>query len=175
MHTLGDRKYAKVEWERRFLLERFPDEAHVTRVRAIVDRYIEGTNLRLRRQHDGEQPQFKLTQKLRQDGSGARQGLITTTYLTEREFSVLEALPAKVVRKTRHSVPPYGIDVFEGELRGLVLAEAEFNSAEEASALLLPSFIAHEVTDDLRFTGGELVRISRQELERWLGEFGVRL
>lgn len=175
MRTPQTNKYGRVEWERRFLLERFPGGVSVARVRHIVDRYIDGVNLRLRRMDDGDATHFKLTQKVREDGGGARQGLITTMYLNEREFSVLEKLPARMLRKTRHSVPPFGIDVFEGELRGLVLAEAEFNSAQEASALTLPPFVAHEVTDDLRFTGGELVLVGRQELEGWLGQFGILL
>ncbi len=174
MQTLIGSKYARQEWERRFLLERFPPNAHVTRRRHIIDRYIEGTNLRLRRQTDDGESVFKLTQKLRGDQPGALQGLITSMDLTETEFRLLEQLPAKILEKTRYSVPPFGIDVFEGTLRGLVLAEAEFASAEEAVNLKLPSFVVHEVTDDPRFTGGELARASRQELEKWLEEIGVR-
>jgi CYTH domain-containing protein len=145
-------------------------------VRRIADRYIDGTNLRLRQQSDDEnEPVFKLTQKLPTDATGARQGLITTMYLTEDEFQLLANLPAKILRKTRYSVPPFGIDVFEDALTGLVLAEAEFNSAEDASALSLPSFIVREVTEDPRFTGGELVRASRQELDKLLAEFQIKM
>ena len=145
-------------------------------MRRIADRYIDGSNMRLRQQSDDEnEPVFKLTQKLPTDATGARQGLITTMYLTEDEFQLLANLPAKILRKTRYSVPPFGIDVFEDALTGLVLAEAEFNSAEDASALSLPSFIVREVTEDLRFTGGELVRVSRQELEKLLAEFQIKM
>jgi CYTH domain-containing protein len=169
-------KYARVEWERRFLLDRLPPPANVTRVRRIADSYIDGSNMRLRQQSDDEnEPVFKLTQKLPTDATGARQGLITTMYLTEDEFQLLANLPAKMLRKTRYSVPPFGIDVFEDALTGLVLAEAEFNSAEDASALSLPSFIVREVTEDPRFTGGELVRASRQELDKLLAEFQIKM
>lgn len=169
-------KYARIEWERRFLLDHFPTEGSVTWVRRITDRYIEGTTLRLRQQSDGEgQVVFKLTQKLRGGMARAQQGLVTTMYLTKEEFGGLAKLPAKVLTKTRHSVPPFGIDVFDGVLSGLVLAEAEFNSAAEASALALPAFIVCEVSDDSRFTGGSLVTASRQELENWLAEHGITL
>jgi CYTH domain-containing protein len=145
-------------------------------VRRIADRYIDGSNMRLRQQSDDEnEPVFKLTQKLPTDATGARHGLITTMYLTEDEFQLLANLPAKMLRKTRYSVPPFGIDVFEDALTGLVLAEAEFNSAEDASALSLPSFIVREVTEDPRFTGGELVRASRQELDKLLAEFQIKM
>jgi len=169
-----EHKYARIEWERRFLLDRFPAEAAVNRVRRITDRYIEGTTLRLRQQEDNEgRVVFKLTQKLADKSVGARQGLITSMYLTQDEFDLLARLPARVLTKTRHSVPPFGIDVFDGVLTGLVLAEAEFNSAAEADALALPSFIVHEVSDDIRFTGGHLVNVSRRQLKDYLAEHGI--
>src|SRR5581483_10795470 len=125
-------KYARVERERRFLLERFP-AADV--VRQITDRYIDGTRLRLREQSDGGPAIYKLTQKIPERASGAQQGSITSIYLTEGEFRLLAQLPAKMLSKVRHSVPPFGIDVFEGTLQGLRLAEAEFNSIAESDAL----------------------------------------
>ena len=167
-------KYARVEWERRFLLDRFPSQAVVTRIRHIEDRYIDGTALRLRQQRDDDgQVVFKLTQKLADKATGGRQGLVTTIYLAAAEFGVLANLPAKVLVKSRHSVPPFGIDVFDGALSGLVLAEAEFHSAAEAAALALPSFIGPEVSDDTRFTGGRLVAVSPGELKNWLAEYGI--
>ena len=88
---------------------------------------------------------------------------------------MLAQLPAKSLSKTRHSVPPFGIDVFEGTLEGLILAEAEFDSPAEAAALTLPAFILQEVTADDRFTGGQLVHASRWEVETWLVEYGITL
>ena len=168
-------KYARIERERRFLLERFPS-ADVVRIRHIADRYIDGTLLRLREQRDDCGPAiFKLTQKLPDRASGGQQGLITNIYLTEDEFRVLAQLPAKSLSKARHSVPPFGIDVFEGPLEGLRLAEAEFNSAAEADALIVPSFILHEVTGDDRFTGGRLTCASRRDIEKWLAGYGISL
>ena len=168
-------KYARVERERRFLLERFPT-VNVVRIRRITDCYIEGTTLRLRKQSEEGGPTiFKLTQKVPARASGAQEGLITSMYLTKDEFCVLAQLSAKKLSKTRHSVPPFGIDVFEGTLEGLLLGEAEFRSAAEADALTLPSFIGAEVSGDNRFTGGRLVRASRQDIQAWLLEYGVRL
>lgn len=167
-------KYARIEWERRFLLAGFPSEAKITRVRRIVDRYITGTNLRLRELVESEnETVFKLTQKVAEESGGARQGLITSMYFSRDEFRVLAKLPARELTKTRYSVPPFGIDVFEGELNGLVLAEAEFDSAEEASALCVPAFAIREVTDDPRFTGGSLVAATQEQLWTWLQQFGI--
>ena len=157
-------KYTRIEWERRFLLDRFPSDANVTRVRRICDRYIKETTLRLRQQSEAEDDTvFKLTQKLPERVIGARQGLITSMYFTQGEFGVLARLPARILTKTRHSVPPFGIDVFAGTLTGLVLAEAEFSSAAGASELILPPFLIQEVSEDHRFTGGRLVAASKRE------------
>jgi len=74
-------KYARVEWERRFLLSSFPRGEKVTRIRLIGDRYIHGTTLRLRQQSDGDgQLVFKLTQELPEGTVRGQQGLITTMY-----------------------------------------------------------------------------------------------
>ena len=169
-------KYARREWERRFLLEGLPSEFAVTAVRGIVDRYIVGTTLRLRQQISREgQTVYKLTQKLPGGRSGSLQGLITTMYITQREFEIFAALPSMQLIKTRYSVPPLGIDVFEGTLCGLVLAEAEFNSGEEASSLAPPAFAVREVTADRRFNGGSLAAASREEVAAWLAEDGLKL
>lgn len=171
-----EHKYAKIERERRFLLKQFPNDANVIRTRRIIDRYIDGTTLRLRKLIDDNGPAaFKLTQKIPARDSGGQQGLIVTIYLTETEFGVFEQLPAHTLSKTRHSVPPFGIDVFSGELEGLILAEAEFDSAAAADALVIPPYISREVSDDHRFTGGSLVRASRQEIITALLEYGITL
>ncbi|MGA2813971.1 MAG: hypothetical protein ABSG16_21415 [Candidatus Acidiferrum sp.] len=168
-------KDARVERERRFLLDRFPT-VNVGRIRRITDFYIEGTTLRLREQSEEGGPTiFKLTQKVPARASGAQEALITSMYLTKDEFCVLAQLSAKKLSKTRHSVPPFGIDVFEGTLEGLLLGEAEFDSAAAAEALTLPSFIGAEVSGDNRFTGGRLVRASRQDIQAWLLDYGIRL
>jgi len=118
---------------------------------------------------------LKLTQKIPDRSRGAQQGFITTMYLTEDEYRLLARLPAKTLAKTRHSVPPFGIDVFEGKLKGLLLAEAEFESAAAAGALAIPSFLSREVSTDDRFTGGRLVHASRQDVRSWLSDYGIAL
>jgi hypothetical protein len=87
---------------------------------------------------------------------------------------VLAQLSAKQLNKTRYSVPPFSIDVFEGTLEGLFMAEAELDSAAAAATLALSSFLLPEVSADDRFTD-RLVCASRQELKTWLSEYGIGL
>jgi CYTH domain-containing protein len=167
-------KYARVERERRFLLAEPPAPSAVAATRVITDRYLTGTRLRLRRvESPGGARELKLTQKVPLGRPGAVQGLITNTYLSAAEYDLLASLPAAVLSKTRLSVPPLGVDVFAGPLRGLVLAEAEFATDEEARAFVPPPVCVSEVTDDARFTGGRLVATSPEALGDLLAEFGL--
>ncbi|GAA4954294.1 hypothetical protein [Actinoplanes utahensis] len=168
-------KYARVERERRFLLAAPPPPAAVTVTRTITDRYLTGTRLRLRRadRSDGG-CELKLTQKVPAARPGAVQGLITNTYLSPAEYDVLARLPATVLSKIRFSVPPLGVDVFDGRLQGLVLAEAEFTTDEEAQLFVPPADCVAEVTDDIRFTGGRLVETTRRQLLQSLAEYGLQ-
>ena len=88
--------------------------------------------------------------------------LITSIYLTEAEFALLADLPGRSLRKVRHHLAPVNgveiaVDVFEGPLAGLILAEAEFETVEAMAAFPDPDFALREVTEDPRYRGGELV------------------
>jgi CYTH domain-containing protein len=170
-------KYARVERERRFLLAGPPPATAVTARWHITDRYLPRTRLRLRRvEHpDSGASEFKLTQKVPAGRPGYVQGLITNTYLSAAEYELLAGLPARVLSKTRLSVPPLGIDIFDPPLHGLVLAESEFSTDEEAEEFLPPEATITEVTDDARFTGGNLARTRRPDLLAWLAGYGITL
>ncbi len=164
-------KYARHERERRFLLDEVPSGG-VVRTQWIEDRYIDGTRIRLRRSTvDGDAPTYKLTQKVPAPDGGP--GLITTMYLDEAEYAAFAAMPAASLTKTRHSVPPYGVDVFEGPLAGLLLAEVEYDDDEAMSSFtpLIP--VVAEVTTDVRFSGGRLAATSPTDLARLLVDFGL--
>jgi CYTH domain-containing protein len=173
--TVREGKYARVERERRFLLASPPSPSAVTATRRITDRYLPGTRLRLRRvDHRGSgASELKLTQKVPAGRPGFVQGLITTTYLSAAEYDLLASLPAATLSKTRLSIPPLGVDVFDPPLHGLVMADAEFSTDQEAQSFRAPSAAVAEVTDDPRFTGGRLVRARRADLLAWLAEYGI--
>lgn len=168
-------KYARVERERRFLLPGPPAPSAAAGRRRITDRYLPGTRLRLRRvdHADSGACELKLTQKVPAGAPGFVQGLITTTYLSAAEYDLLASLPAAVLAKTRLSIPPLSVDVFDPPLHGLVMADAEFGTDEAARSFGPPAGVVAEVTDDPRFTGGRLVLARRGELLAWLAEYGI--
>lgn len=163
-HRLGfpKPKYMVVERERRWLCREVPRQL-VLRTEAITDLYVSGARLRLReaRPLNGDAPMLRLTRKADAD---AHTRLITSIYLPEEEFAVLAAsLPGLRIKKLRHRLRPISgvavvVDEFQGELAGLILAEAEFSTPELLAAYTPPDFVAREVTDDPRFTGGHLVK-----------------
>ena len=171
-------KYARRELERRFLLAGVPDGAVPIGTAVIVDRYIHGTRLRLRRFEERDEAGltgtvFKLTQKI--PATGGAPGLITTAYLSQQEYDVFSRLPAASLIKTRLSIPPLGVDAFSDTLEGLVLAEAEFDSEDEMARFCPPAYCVAEVTTDARFTGARLAATSREELAEALRPFDVPL
>jgi hypothetical protein len=171
-----ERKYAKPERERRFLLARLPSGEPIRRV-LIEDRYFIGTRLRLRRttaidpEPDARHVTYKLGHKVpAPDGTP---GLITNLYLSEAEYRALATVPSYSLRKTRSSYPPFGVDDFDGPLHGLILAEAEFDT-DTAAMLFSPTIeVVAEVTADLRLTGGRLVVTTRDQLRAVLDEYGI--
>jgi CYTH domain-containing protein len=165
------RKYARHELERRFLLAGMPP-GRVTHTAAIVDRYLDGTRLRVRKMIDDDaRVYYKLTQKV--PAPNGAPGLITTVYLTEEEHARLAAVPARVLEKTRFGVPPFGVDVFAAPRDGLFLAEVEFDCEPEMRRFAPPPWAIAEVTMDPRFAGGRLVTTGEAELSALLGGFGL--
>jgi hypothetical protein len=86
---------------------------------------------------------YKLTQKI--PALDGWPGLISTTYLNEEEFALLSTLPGSAQRKTRYSIPPFGVDVFDPPLVGLILAEYGLKELKGVSAIDGPTLVGEYV------------------------------
>ena len=155
-------KYAWVERERRWLCHTLP-LARVLRSERITDLYVTDTQLRLREAVPlaGGATMRRLGRKADVEPSVR---LLTSIYLSDREFELLSSLPGKVLTKTRHYVGKIdgvevSVDEFSGDLVGLIMAEAEFDDMQTMSSYSMPDFASVEVTDDIRYTGGELAKM----------------
>lgn len=149
-------KYAVVERERRFLVARVPDG--VVAVRRITDRYLDGTRLRLREvvEADGTVTR-KLGQKIRLRAAPGEIAC-TSIHLDDAEWLLLQALPARTLRKTRHIVERDGVRVAVDELDdGTLLAEIDDGDRDPRPA---PAWleVVREVTADESWTGFRLAR-----------------
>lgn len=143
------------EIERRFLVTGQGWRAGATRVRRLHQGYLareEGVTVRLRIADDVAALTIK--------GPGS---LVRPEYeyplpaMEAREMLDLLCAGRRLV-KTRHSVPHGGltweVDVFEGPLAGLVIAEVEL--PDPAHDLPLPPWAGREVTDDPRYANAAL-------------------
>jgi CYTH domain-containing protein len=171
--VIPDSKYARVERERRFLLNDLPEglvrtDPHVQ----ITDNYITGTRLRIRKVRDPKTNKWtvKFTQKFAPNRSDLSRTIITNTYLTALEADTLSVFEANEIRKNRYYFDfegrRFSIDMFLGDLLGLVLAETGFETDEEMESFQAPPFALADVTDNEIFTGGQLCSLTFADVRR---------
>jgi len=164
-------KYARIERERRYLLQDLPEgltraDPHVQ----ITDNYIIGTRLRLRKVRDPRTNKWtvKFTQKFAPNPADFSRTVITNTYLNAAEYQALSVFEANEIRKNRYPFEWEGlkftIDMFLGNLFGLVLAEVSFESEAELAGFPQPPFAMAEVTNNEIFTGGELCDLTFEDI-----------
>lgn len=173
----AESKYARLERERRYLLQDLPEgltraSPHVQ----ITDTYLTGTRLRLRKVRDPETNKWivKLTQKFAPDAEDFSRTIITNIYLNALEAETLAVFAANEIRKNRYPFEfegrKFSVDMFLGDLFGLVLAEVSFETDEELDNFSRPPFAIADVTSSELFTGGRLCELTfadiREEILR---------
>lgn len=154
-------KYGKFEFERSFLLANSClDDLEVVRSKVILDKYITGTRLRLRKVMEGGVQKFKLTKKEELEPKKVGVLKINTLYLTREEFELQAALAGVEIEKCRHIVRAnnYDIGIDEISVGGniIYLAEVEFATEEEMRGFVFPLSYQMEVTGMLEYNGNEL-------------------
>lgn len=136
-----------MEIERKFLPQQLPEDLSAYPVHKIEQGYL-CTNpvVRIRRSDD----EYYLTYKSR--GLLAREEY--NLPLTAEAYEHLKPkADGRVIEKKRYLIPlderlTVELDVFEGDLAPLILAEIEFTSEEEANAFTAPSWLGKDVTLD---------------------------
>jgi CYTH domain-containing protein len=172
-----DSKYARVERERRYLLRDLPEgmtraDPHLQ----ITDNYITGSRLRLRRVRDPRTNKWtvKFTQKFAPDPSDLSRTIVTNTYLNALEAEVLSIFNSNEIRKNRYQFKfegrEFAVDMFLGDLFGLVLAEVSFETDEELENFAQPPFALADVTNDELFSGGKLCELAFNEVRKEISE-----
>src|SRR6267378_6592228 len=164
-------KYALVERERRYLLQDLPEgltraDPHLQ----ITDNYITGTRLRLRKVRDPKTNKWtvKFTQKFTPNPRDLSRTIITNIYLNALEAETLSVFDANEIRKNRYYFEfagrVFSIDMFLGDLFGLVLAEVSFETDEELDSFPKPPFAIADVTNIGLFTGGRLCELTFEDI-----------
>ncbi|HEX8287009.1 MAG TPA: hypothetical protein VF556_03385 [Pyrinomonadaceae bacterium] len=168
-------KYSRIEYERRFLVssdsgwENFVEPYS----KNLQDKYLKDSRLRLRTLIDSDIDRrlIKLTKKYESDSPYFQ--MITTMILSEAECHLLNTLKGYNLKKNRYyhnfQNQIFSIDVFDNELKGLILCETERDSLDELLSIEFPGYAKTEVTEDNFFRGGNLSRTTRPELLNKLG------
>jgi CYTH domain-containing protein len=96
--------------------------------------------------------------------------MITNTYLTALEADTLSVFEANEIRKNRYYFDfegrRFSVDMFLGDLLGLVLAETSFETDKEMREFQTPSFALADVTNNEIFTGGRLCNLTFPEIRK---------
>jgi len=164
-----------IELERTFLAKSLPPGLDKCRSKEVIDVYIpmvaEHPTLRIRK--DGDM--FEITKKEPVNGDASHQEE-QTIRITESEFMELMKLEGKAVRKIRYYYDYDGrtaeVDVFQDDLKGLVLVDFEFRTREEKNSFRMPDFCLAEVTHEKFLAGGMLCGKGYSDIEEPLRGFG---
>jgi CYTH domain-containing protein len=173
-------KYARIERERRYLLRHLPEgmtraDPHLQ----ITDNYITGSRLRLRKVRDPRTNKWtvKFTQKYAPDPNDLSRTIITNTYLNALEAEILSVFDTNEIRKNRYPFEfagrKFSVDMFLGDLFGLVLAEVSFETDEELDNFPKPPFALADVTNEPLFSGGRLCELTFSDVRTEISERGL--
>ena len=143
-----------MEIERKYLIKDLPNlDAYEY---ATIEQGYLSVNpvVRIRKKND----KYILTYK----GSGLMIREEIEADLTEDAYlHLLKKIDGKPITKKRYFIPDnqylIELDVFEGHMAGLIMAEVEFPSEEEANRFEAPDWFLKEVTSDRRYHNSNMI------------------
>lgn len=148
-----------MEIEKKFLVKSIPLELENYRKSVITQGYISTSPvIRIRQKNK----QYYLTCKSK--GLMAREEF--EIEITSNEYmNLAKKVDNNLIEKTRYYIPLENnlvieLDIFNGILKGLVVAEVEFSSIEEANDFIAPDWFSEEVTHDVRYHNSYLCQIN---------------
>jgi adenylate cyclase len=152
-----------METERKFLLNKLPEDLYSYPVKNIEQGYL-CTNpvIRIRRSNEDFYMTYKSRLDITKEDSVALVCEEVELPLTkEAYYHLREKTDLRLITKKRYLIPLEAgltceLDIFTGELEGLIFAEVEFKSEEEAGEFKLPDWFDKEVTFDDRYKNNVL-------------------
>lgn len=168
----------EIELERTFLAKSLPPDIGNCRKMEISDIYIPTDEphpiLRIRKKGD----KYEITKKHPVEGKDSSRQSEETIPLSKEEFLELATLKGKRARKIRHyyqcGANTAEVDVFQDDLKGLVLVDFEFKTVAEKDEFGMPDFCLADVTQEKAFAGGILVGKKYSDVEPFLEKYGYK-
>lgn len=175
--TMPNMSPNEIELELTFLAKERPSELNGVEPEIMVDTYVPKSgfaDLRIRKRGG----KFEITKKvpLRPGDYSIMKEL--TIPLNEDEYEELSSVGNRKVLKHRYSVEiegyPAEVDVFQGDLFGLVLIDFEFKNELEKTKFKVPAVCLADVTQESFIAGGKLAGKKFEDISRELFKFGYR-
>ena len=146
-----------IELEKTYLLKNIPFDIDQYPYKELIDHYIpfdsEHPKLRLRKRWEF----YEITKKTLIHEGDSSQQQEQTIELSKAEYQALADLPNKLIHKKRYYVPykeiMLEIDVFQGDLDGLILMDVEFTDKKVMNGFEKPNFCLADVTQNSLFAG----------------------
>lgn len=151
-----------MEIERKFLVKELPRQLNTFPHTRIEQAYL-CTDPVVRIRRDGNQ--YYLTYK----GRGLMVREEYNLPLTPQSYDhLLAKADGTVITKTRYRIPldcglTAELDIFDGDLAGLIMTEVEFPCEKEALAFTAPCWFGRDVTGDTRYHNSSMSRGIRPE------------
>lgn len=148
-----------VEIERKFLVRDMPDLSKYP-VRLIEQAYLNySPTIRIRHDQSDTAEKYELTYK----GSGIYAHQEDNLPIDAATYQhLLEKHDGSIIRKKRYMIPvgkyTAELDVFEGDLSGLVFLEVEFPTEEEERRFIAPSWFGEDVTSTGLYSNARLAK-----------------
>lgn len=121
--------------------------------------------MRVRNYNNGQS--YELTIKTNLTEDGLIRDEINMDITQEQYENLIEKKECFTIHKTRYNIYDNGqvmaIDIFHDELDGLAYMEIEFKSKEDSDNYETPSWVIKDVTSDVRYKNGHLVRFGIPE------------
>ncbi len=150
-----------MEIEKKFLVRQLPDDLETYEHSQIEQGYLnEKPVIRIRKMED----EYWFTYKAKVDAAGKDPVCVSREAELPLTKEAYEHLRTKIdgflIEKTRYRIGcgPYTIelDVFHGTYEGMILAEVEFPTEQEAQAFVPPDWFGENVSGDYRYSNASL-------------------
>lgn len=168
----------ETELELTYLAKELPPDLATKPSKMLVDVYYPSADphplLRIRQKGDS----YEITKKVMANGTDSSHMLEHTISLSPEEFAALTAAPGKRVAKRRYDFEYQGrkaeIDVFDGDLEGLVVVDFEFTDRDNQLSFQMPDFCLADVTQEAFIAGGKLAGKSYADIQADLDRYGYQ-
>lgn len=157
-----------MEIERKFAIKYIPKDLSDFEFKKIEQGYLcHNPVLRIRKSNEN----YILTYKskfgieVQQSGDPIINNEVELPLTKEAYLTLKEKTEGNIIYKTRYLIPIADnliaeLDIFEEKLKGLVFAEVEFSSKDEANRFTPPDWFDKELTKDKQFSNYHLSKLS---------------